>query len=556
MVESPPQLNQMRKRSIPLPPKSAGEGTEQLDLEGNVLVVVGANGSGKSRFGRWIEKKDVTQNHRISAHRALNFPHQAHPIDPAEAARLLHYGSSDSIPSNWVGANLHNRWKGAPETALLDDYQHLVSWLLSDNFFVSDTYRTEMAKAARDSRPLVNPPTSQIDTVFEIWNELLPHRTIKSLGSSIQAVVPGNESGYHAKEMSDGERVIFYLIAQVLSAKRDGLIIIDEPELHLHRAIQNRLWDAIEKRRPDLLFVYITHDLDFASSRKGADRLWLKEYKHPNWDFELLPRDTGFSDLVLMELLGSRHPVIFVEGEKGKIDYVIYQNAFPDHTVIPVGSCEAVIHATASFAALESIHHNKCFGIIDGDLRDEQDIQRLEERNVTVLPVAQAENLLLLESVVRLVATFLAVDPDSSFEKVKDNLLKDINSRRESIVGELSRRQIETMIKSHAIPSRGKADFIAAFSTPLDSAAASAIYDHWDSEVTRIVTERDYQAGLLVQKGHGICASVAAPVFSFRYKEQVLRWLSTPHGRPILDAIKAELIQAPIAAANTCETSL
>ena len=76
----------------------------------------------------------------------------------------------------------------------------------------------------------------------------------------------------------------FTLIGEALSVPKDGVFIVDEPELHLHRAIQARLWDAVEIARPDCTFVYITHDLGFAASRKDATKVWLREYNDGKWD--------------------------------------------------------------------------------------------------------------------------------------------------------------------------------------------------------------------------------------------------------------------------------
>ena len=73
--------------------------------------------------------------------------------------------------------------------------------------------------------------------------------------------------------MSDGERVIFYLIGQCLAASQQGIIVIDEPELHLHKSIQAPLWSAIERLRPDCLFVYFTHDVDFAVAQESSKRI-------------------------------------------------------------------------------------------------------------------------------------------------------------------------------------------------------------------------------------------------------------------------------------------
>lgn len=75
--------------------------------------------------------------------------------------------------------------------------------------------------------------------------------------------------------MSDGERVIFYLIGQCLAAPENGIIVIDEPELHLHKSIQIPLWSEIEKLRNDCLFVYLTHDVDFASAKENSKKYGL-----------------------------------------------------------------------------------------------------------------------------------------------------------------------------------------------------------------------------------------------------------------------------------------
>lgn len=78
--------------------------------------------------------------------------------------------------------------------------------------------------------------------------------------------------------MSDGERVTIYLLGQCLIAPNDMTIIIDEPEIHLHKSIMYRLWDKIEEFCPNKTFIYITHDLDFAASRKEATKIWVKSY--------------------------------------------------------------------------------------------------------------------------------------------------------------------------------------------------------------------------------------------------------------------------------------
>ena len=68
----------------------------------------------------------------------------------------------------------------------------------------------------------------------------------------------GKEMRYSANQMSDGERSVLYLASQVLCVPKNKILIIDEPEIHLHRSIMNRLWKALEKHRQDCL-LFILH---------------------------------------------------------------------------------------------------------------------------------------------------------------------------------------------------------------------------------------------------------------------------------------------------------
>ena len=41
--------------------------------ESNSVIIVGANGAGKSKLGAWIEQKDFAKVHRIAAQRGISF---------------------------------------------------------------------------------------------------------------------------------------------------------------------------------------------------------------------------------------------------------------------------------------------------------------------------------------------------------------------------------------------------------------------------------------------------------------------------------------------------
>ena len=46
---------------------------QKYKTNNNSVIIIGANGSGKSHLGAWIEQQDLENVHRIGAQRNLNF---------------------------------------------------------------------------------------------------------------------------------------------------------------------------------------------------------------------------------------------------------------------------------------------------------------------------------------------------------------------------------------------------------------------------------------------------------------------------------------------------
>ncbi len=89
---------------------------------------------------------------------------------------------------------------------------------------------------------------------------MITHRRLQISAGKIEVEsVDGNSDKYNGNAMSDGERAIFHYIAEVVSAKDNSLIIIDEPENHLHNSILERLWNEIEAESTGLcILIYNT----------------------------------------------------------------------------------------------------------------------------------------------------------------------------------------------------------------------------------------------------------------------------------------------------------
>ena len=58
------------------------------EIDSNALIIIGANGSGKSKLGAWIEENDMENVHRIGAQRNLNF-NEYIPLKSYEQAKNI-----------------------------------------------------------------------------------------------------------------------------------------------------------------------------------------------------------------------------------------------------------------------------------------------------------------------------------------------------------------------------------------------------------------------------------------------------------------------------------
>ena len=115
----------------------------------------------------------------------------------------------------------------------------------------------------------------------------------------------------------------------------------------MNLALITRLWDRLEKERKDCRFIYLTHNLDFAASRINSEKLWMKDFTPPaQWNLEKLPSDENLPEILYMELLGSRKPILFCEGTKASLDYKLYTRLFPEYTIIPSEGHLQVINYT------------------------------------------------------------------------------------------------------------------------------------------------------------------------------------------------------------------
>jgi len=424
----------------------SGHSTPILMELGSSTVFVGANGSGKTRLAVYIEETVGEHAHRISAHRALNLNPAVPKIRGAEALRKLRFGYEGEQAT--IGHRSGHRWKNSkPATAMLNDFDSLLQALFADQSVTTlETHTQYRAGTLETAR------ATKFEILCGIWQRLLPHRQLVITGDDIQVRVTEEEDTYPASEMSDGERAIFYLVAQALVAEESSLLIIDEPELHVHPSIISRLWDEIETARRDCAFLFITHDLNFAAERAAQKYLIKSYFPTPSWSIEKVPEDTGFSEEVTTLILGSRRPILFIEGSGTSLDLAIYRCCYPQWTVIPRGSCEQVIHSVVTMRANAQLTRITCAGIVDADDYTEDEVLYLNSLGVFPLPVSEIENLILLPDISRAIARVEGFDDVELEQKLSDlqgAIFESLQSQEkiEDVVIKYCRRRIDRALK-------------------------------------------------------------------------------------------------------------
>ena len=519
-----------------MPAKNGNGDDITVECQSNV-VIIGANGSGKSRLGAWIESRNNIGNvHRVAAQRSLAIPDYVTLKSYEQAYDELFYGSA-------TDKNKGNRWgyDNRQTTTLLNDYNSVLSTLFakqakSNNDFV----RIYKANTLVNS-PQPTAPKTEIDIIHEIWQDIFPHRQILLDDAKITAQ-SSNSSSYHGKEMSDGERVAIYLIGQCLSAKDGQIIIIDEPELHLHKSLMVRLWNKIEEYCPNKLLIYITHDLDFAASRKGAYKVWIKSFEGGvSWTWDTIPEIEELPENLIIEIIGNRKNIIFTEGDKSSYDTILYQYAFPEFHIVPRGGCAKVIESAKATRATPALHTFAAFGIIDSDFRTAEEIAALQQSGIYTIGVAEVENLFCIEPLIRIVASHLNLNQDSVVAQVTNLIVDSLGNELEAQIVKHAEREIQFRLNAFNKAGNTEQGLTDGLNRLLGTFDVHSIYSNSKLIFQSALQERNLEKVLKIYNRKSLAGRVSS-IFGLKdgeYPNIVIRMLKSEKREQMVNSLRS-----------------
>lgn len=141
------------------------------------------------------------------------------------------------------------------------------------------------------------------------------------------------------KQLSYGERMVISLVCQIAmrlaianeeikdSLKGDGIVLIDEIDLHLHPVWQKRIVQALRTTFPNIQFIFASHSPMILSGIRRENIILLGQEGLIN-NMELPDVFTGTADEILEKILLSKSSADIFESEKATIEKLFLNMEF------------------------------------------------------------------------------------------------------------------------------------------------------------------------------------------------------------------------------------
>lgn len=403
------------------------ENIEILKYTDRNIVVVGANGSGKTTFLKHLMENN--NNIGISYY-------------PSERLFLSKSAEKFSQNTDIFNKDFENNRRNMLDSKNIyrasnfaNDFEFTIALLVN-------RHNQEMQEGTDKSNTVAQ-------RILNKWRELIKTRSLIIERNQIVGVF--NDEKYGIENLSSGEKSILYFLSNILLLERSNYYIIDEPENSLNASIVSQLWSYIEEEKKDSTFVYLTHDSNFVISRNNSDKYWMKGYLgKTKWDFQELPVNDNLPEELMVQLVGTKQPIIFVESENSsKFDHKLYTLMFPEFKIIAVGGCDQVKFKTKAY---KSLNLNPAYGIIDCDYHKNEYLEGQKKHNIYHAPFFEIENLLVSEDIIEAVLEYhkvgLIKERISEFKKqILDDLLRNLKEKSIIKISKMTRNEIFTVIR-------------------------------------------------------------------------------------------------------------
>ncbi|MFA6024706.1 MAG: AAA family ATPase [Candidatus Gracilibacteria bacterium] len=376
---------------------------------GDIVIIAGANGSGKTRLkGALVQTLQgdsqltltvlATREEETTAFRGTSITTQQGQVNQSLqqyiqnrrfGGRARYVGSLVQIDSdrniktvnypqvNWLGSDPDDsdtpyNWGYGNFTSRWQDFMTYIY----QKYAVRDKkLADELKKNPSEGERIIQENPDPLDKYKEIFVQLLP-------GKELQDIKPESPREFQYKDttgnilpfssLSSGEQEVVKVIFDV--ARKDikhSVIIVDEPELHLHPTLAFKLIETLKTIGDHTnQFIFLTHSADLISTYYSTGDVYFIDSVQTGSNQAHKLSELNHSHKELVQLIGENlglfavgKKLVFVEGEGSSLDRLTYhaiaQKYLPEAKIVPIGSVEKLI----ALNAFEQEIRNSIFGI-------------------------------------------------------------------------------------------------------------------------------------------------------------------------------------------------
>lgn len=420
---------------------------------GQMLFILGANGTGKSSLMQAFASAN-NKTRRITAHRQTWFRSGSPEFTGKQRADYEQNVSNHDRQAN-------ARW--------MDDYSQQRAQMAIYDLVNSENVRArEITRAVDAKRADEVDKLSSKDGVFAALNRLLRLANLDIVVSveandEIMSTRNGSKP-YSISKLSDGERNAILIAANVLTVPAGTLLLIDEPERHLHRSIVSPLLSLLLRERPDCAFIVSTHEPLLPVDNPGSKVLLTRACVYEgdrvaSYDIDLVEDTTGIDDDLKSTILGERRKIVFVEGVEHSLDKPLYSLLFPNASIVAKADCREVEHAVVGIKGTAELHWVKPYGLVDNDSSEPQRIADLKTKGVIPLNVYSVESIYYHPEVQKLAGEKLAAvvggDLTAKLEKANNDAITAICDNAKHLSVRIAEKSARAQVFS-LLPKRGE----------------------------------------------------------------------------------------------------
>lgn len=372
-----------------------------------------------------------------------------HLVDKIRSSALIHYLSLDAdraypkiqVHSHEMGSAFETDWAGTAKSRSFSFtkslYEEWFKYLLGTESRENGEHIAAIRLAREKGEPdpvFIDKMSSYRDSIKKI----LPHLLFTGVASQAREIeFDSTGTPLTFDQLSGGEREIAFLVGQIERfGLRKGLLLVDEPELHLNYDLL-RAWIGFLKGTVEEGQIWLaTHSLEVVEVA-GQDATFLLE------------RDEGTRAVSKCGPISSRPVVstlsravgspafsisnltfVLVEGEEtiGERERFRLLTGSPTNVrFIEGGNCKEVMRRADGLRAIAKASGEdlRIGGIIDGDWRSTPERQTLSDLGYHVLAVHEVENFFLHPDTIKYVLTTINGNPASY-----DGILQSAIDRR------------------------------------------------------------------------------------------------------------------------------